>query len=290
MMNDVTHLGFFDIAMMGNIPNIVYLVPTCKEEYFEMLEWGIRQKGHPVAISVLAMGMISSGAEDTTDYSILNKYQVSKKGKDVAVIALGDFYQLGEKVVEAHTKEKGVDGMRKILYLFFTITVISAFVGCSNTGVNNVDTSFGTSDVSKNNSIDENNKSQTDSEKEAKTVKKMVNMNITIGDTTFTATLEDNDTTKAFIKQLPLTVDMSELNGNEKYNYLSSNSRADKSSCPGMINEGDLMLYSDNCLVLFYKTFNTSYNYVKIGHIDNTIGLTKAIGSGSVKVTFSVGE
>ncbi len=59
-------------------------------------------------------------------------------------------------------------------------------------------------------------------------------MNITIADTIFTATLEDNDTTKAFIKQLPLTVDMSELNSNEKYKYLSSNLRADESSCPGI--------------------------------------------------------
>ncbi|WP_026889785.1 1-deoxy-D-xylulose-5-phosphate synthase [Clostridium beijerinckii] len=108
-MNDVTHLGLFDIAMMGNIPNMVYLAPTCKEEYFAMLEWGINQKDHPVAIRVPAMGVIESGVEDTTDYSILNKYQMSKKGKDVAVIALGDFYQLGEEVVETIAKEKGIE-------------------------------------------------------------------------------------------------------------------------------------------------------------------------------------
>ncbi|BCN31100.1 1-deoxy-D-xylulose-5-phosphate synthase [Anaeromicropila herbilytica] len=108
-MSDVTHLGLFDIAMMGNIPNMVYLAPTCKEEYFAMLEWGIHQKDHPVAIRVPSNGMISSGVEDTTDYSILNKYQISKKGKDVAVIALGDFYQLGESVVEALVKEQGIN-------------------------------------------------------------------------------------------------------------------------------------------------------------------------------------
>lgn len=177
--------------------------------------------------------------------------------------------------------------MKKVLSLFFTLAVIFTFVGCSNTAANNGYTSSETSDVSKNNATDEQNKSQTNSGKETTTVKKMVNMNITVGNTTFTATLEDNDTTKALIKQLPLTVDMSELNGNEIYNYLSSNLRADTSSCPGRINEGDLMLYGDNCLVLFYKTFNTSYSYVKLGHIDNTTGFTKAIGSGSTKVTFS---
>lgn len=70
----VNHLGLFDIAMMGNIPNMVYLAPTCKEEYFAMLEWGINQKGHPVAIRVPSNGLISRGVEDTTNYSILNKY------------------------------------------------------------------------------------------------------------------------------------------------------------------------------------------------------------------------
>lgn len=118
--------------------------------------------------------------------------------------------------------------------------------------------------------------------------KKDVKMNIKVNNTTFTATLEDNDTTKALIQQLPLTVDMSDHNSNEKYINLDSNLRADAASSPGTINEGDLMLYSDNCLVLFYKTFNTSYSYVKLGHIDNTAGFAKAIGSGSAKVTFSV--
>ena len=76
----------------------------------------------------------------------------------------------------------------------------------------------------------------------------------------------------------------------EVYIYLPVNffTLTNESSYPGTINEGDLMLYGDNCLVLFYKTFNTSYSYVKLGHIDNTVGFTKAIGSDSVKVTFSV--
>lgn len=118
--------------------------------------------------------------------------------------------------------------------------------------------------------------------------KKIVKMNIKVNNATFTATLEDNDTTKALIQQLPLTVDMSDHNSNEKYINLDSNLRADAASNPGTINEGDLMLYGDNCLVLFYKTFNTSYSYVKLGHIDNTAGFAEAIGSGSAKVTFSV--
>ncbi|OOM79315.1 1-deoxy-D-xylulose-5-phosphate synthase [Clostridium puniceum] len=108
-MNDVTHLGLYDIGMMSNIPNMVYLAPTCKEEYFAMLNWGMKQQAHPVAIRVPAMGVIESGIEDTTDYSKLNKYQVTKTGKDVAVIALGDFYQLGQDVVTKLSKENGIE-------------------------------------------------------------------------------------------------------------------------------------------------------------------------------------
>lgn len=180
--------------------------------------------------------------------------------------------------------------MKKILPIFFILVVIFTFVGCSNTVASNWYTSDEASAVSKDKSTDENNKSQTDSMKEGNISEKMTTINITVGNATFTATLEDSETAKAFVKQLPLTVDMSELNGNEKYNYLTSNLRADTPSNPGKISEGDLMLYGDNCLVLFYKTFNTSYSYVKLGHIENTTGLNKALGSGSVKVTFSVSE
>lgn len=189
--------------------------------------------------------------------------------------------------------------MKKILPVFFILVVIFKFAGCSNIEASKGQSSAEKSTVSENESADKNNKNkltsennnnQEDNTKELTSVKKIINMNITVGNTTFKATLEDNETAKVFVKQLPLIVDMSELNGNEKYNYLSSNLSADTASNPGKINEGDLMLYGNNCLVLFYKTFNTSYSYVKIGHIDNTTGLNKAVGSGSVKVTFSIAE
>lgn len=108
-MNDVTHIGLFDIGLMSNIPNMVYLAPAFKEEYFKMLNWAMTQKEHPVAIRVPAMGVIESGVEDTTDYSILNKYQVTKEGNEVAIIALGDFYQLGEKVAMKLSKENNIE-------------------------------------------------------------------------------------------------------------------------------------------------------------------------------------
>ena len=108
-MNDITHIGLYDIGMMSNIPNMVYLAPTCKEEYFKMLEWGMKQTSHPVAIRVPAMGVVESGVKDNTDYSKLNKYQVNKIGKEVAVIALGDFYQLGESVVKKLSEENNIE-------------------------------------------------------------------------------------------------------------------------------------------------------------------------------------
>lgn len=97
-MNDVTHLGIYDIPMISNIPNIVYLAPTSKEEYFKMLDWSIEQNEHPVAIRVPCNGVITDNRVVDEDYSKLNKYKVEKDGSKIAIIALGDFYQLGEKV------------------------------------------------------------------------------------------------------------------------------------------------------------------------------------------------
>ena len=107
-MNDVTHLGIYDIPLISNIPNMVYLAPTCKEEYFAMLDWSIEQNEHPIAIRVPCNGVISSGDKVYTDYSNLNKYQVKQHGSKVAIIALGDFYQLGEKTAIELKKAAGI--------------------------------------------------------------------------------------------------------------------------------------------------------------------------------------
>ena len=104
-MNDVTHLGIYDIPMISNIPNIVYLAPTSKEEYFAMLDWSIEQTEHPVAIRIPANGVIADERKVDTDYSNINKFKVEEKGEKVAILALGDFYQLGEEVSK-ELKEK----------------------------------------------------------------------------------------------------------------------------------------------------------------------------------------
>lgn len=108
-MNDVTHLCFFDIPVISNIPNMVYLAPTNKEEYMAMLEWGIRQNEHPVAIRVPANGVFASGEAVEEDYGVLNRYKVASQGSKVAILALGSFFQLGQSVVELLKREAGID-------------------------------------------------------------------------------------------------------------------------------------------------------------------------------------
>lgn len=108
-MNDVTHLGIYDIPMISNIPNMVYLAPTGKEEYFAMLEWAISQNDHPVAIRVPGMGVVSEGKEVKADFSELNKYQVTQRGSRVAIIGLGSFYRLGCEVAKAVKEKRGID-------------------------------------------------------------------------------------------------------------------------------------------------------------------------------------
>lgn len=107
-MNDVTHLGFQDIPMLSNIPNLVYLAPTTKEEYLSMLDWSIEQNEHPVAIKLPGKEMISDGKTITNDWSRLNTYEVTEKGSKVAILGLGTFYGLGEDVCEK-LKEAGIN-------------------------------------------------------------------------------------------------------------------------------------------------------------------------------------
>ncbi len=103
---DVTHLGCFDIPLISNIPNIDYLVPTTKEEYLAMLEWGIEQTARPVVIRVPST-VVSNGEHADKDYSRLS-YQMLKEGSTVAVLALGSFRGLGEQVIDK-LKEQGID-------------------------------------------------------------------------------------------------------------------------------------------------------------------------------------
>lgn len=106
-MNDVTHLGIYDIPMMSNIPNLVYLAPTTKEEYLAMLDWSIEQNDHPVAIRV-PISVVSDGKKVTKDFGKLNEYEVAQNGSKIAIVALGSFYSVGAKTAEIIENKTGV--------------------------------------------------------------------------------------------------------------------------------------------------------------------------------------
>lgn len=114
---------------------------------------------------------------------------------------------------------------------------------------------------------------------------KALRMWMTINERRFAITLADNDTAHALASQLPLTLHMEELNGNEKHARLPTSLPANASR-PGLIRNGDLMLYGKDTLVVFYSTFNSMYSYTRIGRVDDTAGLTQALGPGSARITF----
>jgi len=115
----------------------------------------------------------------------------------------------------------------------------------------------------------------------------MNKVKITIGSATFTATLAENPTAAAFKALLPITLEMPDLNGNEKHYQLARKLPADDAN-PGTIHAGDLMLWQSKTLVLFYETFRTSYSYTKIGRIEDASALAAVVGSESVKATFEL--
>ena len=149
----------------------------------------------------------------------------------------------------------------KIIYITLNILCIFSIVGCS----------FNQKVEIQQNDNNEN------IEKYSREV--ISSVKILIDDKEYAIDLENNETVKAFINLLPQEFNMNELNNNEKYVYLDS-SLPTNSSNPKQINAGDVMLYGNNCLVIFYKSFDTSYSYTKIGHIDNLPNL----GNGSITV------
>lgn len=143
--------------------------------------------------------------------------------------------------------------MKKIIIYLLLITILLA--GCSKVkDKNNIENTSKESDI-------------------------VSSLNIVINNDNYVLNLESNETVTKLLELLPLEVEMSELNDNEKYIYLDE-SLPTNSSNPKHINSGDVMLFGDNCLVIFYKSFDTSYSYTKIGHIDNL----KDLGSNNITV------
>ena len=118
---------------------------------------------------------------------------------------------------------------------------------------------------------------------------KVISGKITVGNKVFNGKLYDNETTQALVLKLPMTINMAELNGKEKYYHLSENLPAQGAETPATINAGEIMCWSSNSLVLFYNTYSNSYGgYVKLGYIEDVSGLKEALGKENVQVTFEV--
>ena len=124
---------------------------------------------------------------------------------------------------------------------------------------------------------------------EEKMNKEKLTLYLMIGEIKFSATLENNETTKELLQRLPLEIEMKELNGNEKYYYFDEHLPRN-ASLVNKINVGDIMLFGDNCLVIFYQSFVTSYSYTKLGKIDNPDSLAEVLGSGNIKVKILKGN
>lgn len=106
---DATHLSKYDIPIISNIPNMVYMSPSNKEEYLAILDWSVNQTEYPVAIRVPFSSVVSTGEKDTTDYSMINKYKVAHKGNKVAILGLGNFFRLGKDVQTMLREKLGID-------------------------------------------------------------------------------------------------------------------------------------------------------------------------------------
>ncbi len=104
-LNDATHLGIFNYSLFSNIPNLVLLAPTSKQEYLAMLNWSLEQRNHPVMIMIPWNGVIDDNREIPTTFDNLNTFKIEEQGEKLAILALGDFYQIGEKVAQK-IKEK----------------------------------------------------------------------------------------------------------------------------------------------------------------------------------------
>lgn len=124
---------------------------------------------------------------------------------------------------------------------------------------------------------------------EEKMNKEKLTLYLMIGEIKFSATLENNETTKELLQRLPLEIEMKELNGNEKYYYFDEHLPRN-ASLVNKINVGNIMLFGDNCLVIFYQSFATSYSYTKLGKIDNPDSLAEVLGSGNIKVKIMKGN
>ena len=190
---------------------------------------------------------------------------------------------------------------KKVIVIFIVIILLLAIViGCTQNNINisNTDNIVAndnqTSENSENieeinteNSIANSEETIEEGSENMDNQSEDIKINLIVNNKTFSATLNNNETVKELISIFPMTLHMSDLNANEKYHYLDS-SLVTNSSNPRRINAGDIKLYGNNCLVVFYESFNTSYSYTDLGEVDNVEGFISELGRGDVTMTFEL--
>lgn len=178
-----------------------------------------------------------------------------------------------------------IKGSKRLFFLVLLVFLTFSLAACGAAKTSG-ETTAGGSAVTPNSesSTESNRKKNGDVE-----VEKMISTKITVGNKVFTVKFYNNETTQALLSSLPMTVNMTELNGKEKYYHLSENLPAKSTETPVTINAGEIMCWSSNTLVLFYNTYSNSYGgYVKLGYIEDISGLKEALGKENVQVTFEV--
>lgn len=171
--------------------------------------------------------------------------------------------------------------------LMFALTACSSAKTSREAASSSVNESMGAAKSNPEAAIESNSKNKNDDDKD----KKMINAKIVIGNKVFPAKLFDNETTQALVSKLPMTVNMTELNGREKYYHLPEKLPAKSTEAPATIHAGEIMCWSSYSLVLFYNTFSNSYgDYVRLGYIENISELKEVLGKGDVQVAFEVSK
>lgn len=169
--------------------------------------------------------------------------------------------------------------MKKSSIFLLVFCCVIWLVSCNNTSVKKTEND---NDEVSSLILEEQQSSETEDEKEGE-----VTMNIQVATKSFTASLYDNSSTKELSGKFPLTLEMSDMNGNEKYCFMNESIIANPKSVK-KINSGDIMLYGTNCLVIFYKTFDTSYSYTPLGHISDIEGFMEAIKEVGGHITLDI--
>lgn len=165
-------------------------------------------------------------------------------------------------------------GSKRLFLLMLLVFLTFSLTACGTSAVTPNSKSYAESNSKKNGDVES---------------EKMISVKITVGNKVFTAKLYNNETTQALLLKLPMNINMTELNGKEKYYHLSENLPAQTTERPATIHAGEIMCWSSNSLVLFYNTHSNSYGgYVKLGYIEDISGLKESLGKENVEVRFEI--